>query len=96
MDAETIMTENRDDGLQQQSTNAQRQQADQQNQQGESRPPRQQADERHQAQPGQQNPLADQGIEAPGQDEPDNGSVGGAEPAGDLQPGRTGDGGAER
>ena len=97
------MNENRDNnGLQQQPNDAQRQQAGQQNQQGETRSPQQQSDERQQPQPGQQNQQADrdrradEGIEGTGQDDLNNGSVGGVDTGGDLQPGRTGDGGAER
>lgn len=95
------MNENRDNqGLQQQPNDAQRQQAGQQNQQGETRQPQQQDDGRQQAQPGQQNQQADrdrrpnEGVEGTDQDGLNTGGVAGGN--GDIRPGRTGDGGAER
>lgn len=95
------MTENRDNqGLQQQPNDAQRQQAGQQNQQGETRQPQQQGDDRQQAQPDQQNQQADrdrrpnEGIEGTDQEGLNDGGVTGGN--GDIRPGRTGDGGAER
>ncbi|MBO9545804.1 hypothetical protein [Caulobacter sp.] len=97
------MNESRDNnGLQQQQSDAQRQQAGQQNQQAETRSPPQQSNERQQPQPDQQNQQADrdrradEGVEGTGQDDLDNGAVGGVDIGGDLRPGRTGDGGAER
>jgi hypothetical protein len=69
---------------------------------GETRAPQQQQSNPQQSQPGQQNQQADrdrrqaEGIEGTGQDDLNNGSVGGVHTGGDLLPGRTGDGGAER
>ncbi|PVM89445.1 hypothetical protein [Caulobacter endophyticus] len=86
-------------GLQQQSGDAQRPQVEQQNQQGETRSPQQQQQNPQQTQPGQQNQQADrqrregEGVE--GDDELNNGVSGGVE-TGAIEPGRTGDGGAER
>lgn len=95
------MNENRDNqGLQQQSNDAQRQQAGQQNQQGEDRQPQQQEQDRQQAQPGQQNQQGDRerrpdaGIEGSAQNGLDD--AGGYGGNGDLRPDRTSDGGAER
>jgi hypothetical protein len=97
------MTDDRENqGLQQQPNDAQRQQAGQQNQQDETRSPQQQQTNPQQTQPDQQNQQADrdrrqaEGVEGTGQDDLNNGSVGGVDTGGDLQPGRTGDGGAER
>ncbi|UAL12314.1 hypothetical protein [Caulobacter segnis] len=94
------MNETRDNqGLQQQPNDAQRQQAGQQNQQGETQPPQQQQNPQ-QAQPGQQNQQADrdrrqnEGVEGTDQDGLDDGGLAGGN--GDIRPGRTGDGGAER
>lgn len=94
------MNENRDNqGLQQQPNDAQRPQPDQQNQQGEARQPQQQQQNPQQAQPGQQNQQSDrregEGLGGTDQDQLNNGSVG-VDNDEDLQPGRTGDGGAER
>jgi len=95
------MNENRENqGLQQQPNDAQRQQVGQQNQQGETRQPQQQPNDRQQAQPGQQNQQSDrerrEGAEGTGQDALETGSVGGVDTGEGLEPGRTGDGGAER
>lgn len=96
---ETTMNENRDNqDLQQQSNDPQRQQAGQQNQQGEIRQPQQQQRNPQQAQPGQQNQQADrrrgEGVDGTDQDGLDDGDLTGGN--GDIRPGRTGDGGAER
>jgi hypothetical protein len=97
----TTMNENRDNqGLQQQPNDAARQQTEQQNQQGETRQPQQQDQNPQQAQQGQQNQQADrdrranEGIEGTDQEDLNDGGVTGGN--GDIRPGRTGDGGAER
>lgn len=94
-------TPNNQDRMPQQSNDAQRQQTGQQNQQGETRQPQQQQGDRQQTQPGQQNQQADrarrdgEGGERTGQDSLDNGLAGGVD-TGAIEPGRSGDGGAER
>jgi hypothetical protein len=85
--------------MSQQQDDAQRRQPDQQNLQGE-RQPQQQSQNPQQAQPGQQNRQADrdraaEGVEGTGEDQLNEGITGGVD-TGDLTPGRTGDGGAER
>jgi hypothetical protein len=88
-------------GMPQQSGDAQRRQADQQNQQGDDRQPQQQPQNPQQAQPAQQNQQADrdrraaEGVEGSGEDQLNDGTTGGVD-TGNLTPGRTGDGGAER
>ena len=95
------MNENRDNqGLQQQPGDAQRQQPGQQNQQGDTRQPPQQEQNPQQTQPGQQNQQAsrerrpNEGVDGAEQDGLTGAGVVGGN--GDLRPGRTGDGGAER
>jgi hypothetical protein len=92
-------TPNNQDRMPQQANDAQRQQAGQQNQQGDTRQPQQQQDERQHNQPGQQNQQADREGRVDAEGNPhidsDKGLSGGAETDG-MEPGRTGDGGAER
>ncbi len=87
------------DRMQQQSSDAQRQQVGQQNQQGDTRQPQQQQNNPQQAQPDQQN---QQGERRPGerQEERDiegegDGLAGGVD-SGAIQPGKTGQGDVER
>jgi hypothetical protein len=88
-------------GLQQQPNDAQRPQVEQQNQQGDNRAPQQQPQNPQQTQPGQQNQQADrqrregEGLEGGGEDQLNNGVSGGVD-TGAIEPGRTGEGGAER
>jgi hypothetical protein len=85
------------DHMPQQSSDAQRQQAGQQNQQGETRQPQQQQDDRQQTQPGQQNQQADRArreegdVQGAGEDGLNNGVDTGA-----MEPGRTGEDGGRR
>ncbi len=94
----TTMNENRDNqGQPQQQNDAQRQQPAQQNQQDGVRQPQQQQQNPQQTQPGQQNQQADRQDEGERQDAlDDDGAIGGVDADEDLEPGRAGDGGAER
>lgn len=79
-------------GLQPQPDGVQRRQSGQQNQRGETRQPQHHS--------GEQNQKPDlpqrEGLEGANQGQLNNGAVGGADPGAKLEPGRTGDGGAER
>lgn len=87
--------QNNRDGLQQQPSDTQRQQAGQQNQQGETRTPQQQQDDAARNAPGQQNqqgqPRRDDsdGVEGVRNEGLDDGLEGGVE-TGAIAPGKTG------
>ena len=94
------MDDNNQRPMQQQDGNGQAHQPGQQNQQADNRPP-QQPETADQTAPSQQNQQADrqprsgEGIEGSGEDGLNSELEGGVD-TGSLEPGRTGDGGAER
>jgi hypothetical protein len=91
------MNENRENqGLAQQASDAQRQQAGQQNQQSDARQPQQQQDDRQQAQPGQQNQQAGRREGADGKDENGLNTDAASGGNGDLRPEQTDDAGDQR
>jgi hypothetical protein len=84
------------DGLQQQPSNDQRQQAGQQNQQGETRTPQQQQDDAARNAPGQQNQQGqrrddaeNEGVEGTRVEGLEDGLEGGVD-TGAIEPGKTG------